>query len=182
MKHLEKHWEKSDTWSQNLRLWWRNHGHGEMVVWGDTDPCCSWIQESSWTPAGTPDKGSKKLSLSKQKGSKIMLLCPSKCYLCAQGKASLGKSKPKYNPWSGVENLLSGQEGAGRQWQRCLCTQAAAPRKQTCGVAPHPTWEPILWALPSAHDRKESTCCHLRLPSSAKPLYSDAWIFVAVAS
>ena len=84
-------------------------------LWGDTDPCCSWIQESSRTPAGTPGKRSKKSSLSKQKGSKIMLLCPSKCYLGAQGNASLGKSQPKFGPWCGVENLLSGQEPAGLQ-------------------------------------------------------------------
>ena len=59
---------------------------------------------------------------------------------------------------------------------------AEAPGAQTCGVAPQPSWGPLLWALPSAHSRKEDAYYHLYLPSSTNPLDSDAWIFVAVAS
>lgn len=117
-------------------------------------------------------------SLSKQKGSKIAFLCPSKCHLCTQGRASQGKSKAKYDPWGGAENLSSGRDRAGRQWQRRLSTQQQLP---LCRSA-QPSWGPLLWALPSAHSQKEDAYYHLHLPSSTNPLDSDAWIFVAVAS
>lgn len=51
----------------------------------DGDARCSWIQEKCWALAGPPCNNSKKLSFRKQKDSKIMFLCPSKCYICAQG-------------------------------------------------------------------------------------------------
>ena len=105
----------------------------ETVAWGDRDPRCSWVQERGWTPAGTPGKGSKESSLSKQKGSKIAFLCSSKCYLCTQGRASQGKSKAKYDPWGGAENLSSGRDRAGRQWQRRLSTQQQLPERRPAG-------------------------------------------------
>lgn len=139
-----------------------NPGHGEMVVQGDTDPCCSWIQESIRTPAGTPGKRSKVESQQTEEGSKIMLLCPSKCYLGAQGNTSLGKSQLP----STVHGVVSRTCYQDRSGQGCNDRDVCAPRQRLREADlwgwHHPTWEPVLWALPSARDQKESTCYHLQ--------------------
>ena len=128
---LEKTWEESNTWSQTLRRWWRNRGHSRR--WRGEIQTLAVPGSRSWTRAGTPGKGSKESSLSKQKGSKIVFLCPSKCHLCTQGRASQGKSKAKYDPWGGAENLSSGRDRAGRQWQRRLSTQQQLPLCRSVG-------------------------------------------------